>query len=185
MTARTSAPDDAVPAPTVVSPSAGLPRKRAAATVLITDPAGRVLVVNPTYKPRWELPGGAVEHDESPRTAAAREVVEELGIHRTPGRLLALDYVPADPDRGRTEGMIVVFDGGTITDPATLQLAPDELSEYAFVEPAQLHHHLPALQTRRAMAALQARATGHTAYLEDGRDCPDDGSGADEVIDPA
>lgn len=112
--------------------------------------------------------GGAVEHDESPHTAATREIAEELGIHRTPGWLLALDYVPADPARGRTEGMIVVFDGGTITDPTILRLPPDELSDHAFVEPAQLHRYLPALQTRRAIAALHASATGHTAYLENG-----------------
>ena len=164
-----SAPTPAAAATaTALAGSAHLARKRAAATLLITDPGGRVLVVDPTYKPRWELPGGAVEADESPRDAAVREVVEELGIHRNPGRLLALDYVPADPDRGRTEGLIVVFDGGVVTDPATLRLPPDELSEHAFVDPAELHHYLPALQTRRALAALRARATGRTAYLEDG-----------------
>ena len=92
-----------------------MPRKRAAATMLFTDPAGRVLVVKPTYKPRWELPGGAVEDGESPGTAAAREVAEELGIDRAAGVLLAVDYVPADSVR--TEGLIVVFDGGTIDDP--------------------------------------------------------------------
>jgi 8-oxo-dGTP diphosphatase len=150
------------------APPGPLARKRAAATMLITDPAGRVLVVNPTYKPRWELPGGAVELDESPADAATREVAEELGIDRAPGRLLALDYVPADPGRGRTEGIIVVFDGGIVTDPDTLRLPPDELSGYAFVEPGELHHYLPALQARRAIAALQAAASGQTVYLEDG-----------------
>jgi 8-oxo-dGTP pyrophosphatase MutT (NUDIX family) len=146
-----------------------LPRKRAAATMLITDPAARVLVVKPAYKPLWELPGGAVEENESPRSAAAREIVEELGIHRTPGRLLALDYVPADPQRGRTDGMIVVFDGGIVNDPATLRLPPEELSDHAFVAAALLDQYLPALQARRAIAALHARATGRTTYLEDGR----------------
>ena len=52
----------------------GPARKRMAATVLFTDAQGRVLVVEPTYKPRWELPGGAVERDESPWRAAGREV---------------------------------------------------------------------------------------------------------------
>jgi 8-oxo-dGTP pyrophosphatase MutT (NUDIX family) len=62
---------------------AALPRKRAVATMLLTDLADRVLVVKPTYKPDWELPGGAVEDGESPEVAAAREVVEELGLqHR-------------------------------------------------------------------------------------------------------
>ena len=92
-----------------------MPRKRAAATMLFNDPAGRVLVVKRTYKARWELPGGAVEDGEPPGTAAGREVAEELGIDRAAGVLLAVDYVPADSVR--TEGLIVVFDGGTIDDP--------------------------------------------------------------------
>jgi hypothetical protein len=31
-------------------------RKRVAADVLIRDPAGRVLLVDPTYKEHWDLP---------------------------------------------------------------------------------------------------------------------------------
>jgi 8-oxo-dGTP diphosphatase len=56
--------------------------------MLLTDGSDRLLIVEPTYKPRWELPGGAVEYGESPRAAAMREVLEELGIHREAGALL-------------------------------------------------------------------------------------------------
>ncbi|MFC7275755.1 NUDIX domain-containing protein [Paractinoplanes rhizophilus] len=38
-----------------------------------------------------DLPGGCVELDESPRQAATREVKEELGRDRDPGRLLPID----------------------------------------------------------------------------------------------
>ena len=47
--------------------TATLPRKRMAAAVLFFDAADRLLLVEPTYKPTWELPGGTVEADESPR----------------------------------------------------------------------------------------------------------------------
>jgi ADP-ribose pyrophosphatase YjhB (NUDIX family) len=47
-----------------------------AAGVLLFDADGRVLLVEPTYKPYWELPGGVVEADESPHTAACRELKE-------------------------------------------------------------------------------------------------------------
>ena len=143
------------------------PLKRSAATMLFTDAAGRVLVVKPTYKPRWELPGGAVEDDESPGAAATREIAEELGIDRPAGALLALDYVPGAA--GRTEGLVVVFDGGTITDPAALRLPADELSDVAFVAADRLGDYLPPLQARRAVAGLRARAAGRAIYLEDGR----------------
>lgn len=49
----------------------GLPRKRMGAGVLFFDGSGRVLLVDPVYKPQWEIPGGVVEGGESPRDAAA------------------------------------------------------------------------------------------------------------------
>lgn len=145
------------------------PRKRAAATVLFTDGRDQVLVVKPTYKQGWELPGGAVEDNESPRQAAVREVLEELHLDCVPGRVLALDYVSAAASSAGTEGLVVVFDGGTLAgDAAALQLAPDELSAAMFADAVALEQHLPALQARRAAAGLAARATGGTVYLEDG-----------------
>jgi ADP-ribose pyrophosphatase YjhB (NUDIX family) len=50
-----------------------------AAGVLIRDHTSRVLIVDPTYKPLWEMPGGVVEVGEAPPDAAAPECVEELG----------------------------------------------------------------------------------------------------------
>ncbi len=141
-----------------------------AATVLFTDPDGRVLIVKPTYKPGWELPGGAVESDESPATAAHREIHEELGLIITPGPMLAVDHVPRTARR--TEGLIVVFDGGTLPTDNPITLPPAELEAHAFVHPNQLADHLPALQARRALAALLARRHQQTVYLEDGRPPP-------------
>jgi 8-oxo-dGTP pyrophosphatase MutT (NUDIX family) len=41
-------------------------RKRVSAKVVICDEDGRVLLVNPTYKEYWDLPGGMAEANESP-----------------------------------------------------------------------------------------------------------------------
>lgn len=144
-----------------------LPHKRSVATMLFTDPDGRVLVVKPTYKPRWELPGGTVEDGESPGAGAAREVAEELGLDRASAVLLAVDYVPASDTR--TEAVVVVFDGGTIADTALLTLPPEELSDAKFVVPQELDRYLPELQPRRATHSLRARETGCAVYLENGR----------------
>lgn len=40
--------------------TATLPRKRMGAGLLFPDARGRVLLVEPTYKAYWEIPGGAV-----------------------------------------------------------------------------------------------------------------------------
>ena len=35
---------------------------------LITDPAGRMLLVKPNYRDLWTLPGGICEHGEPPQS---------------------------------------------------------------------------------------------------------------------
>jgi 8-oxo-dGTP diphosphatase len=77
-----------------------------AAGVLFFDAAGRVMLVRPTYKSGWDIPGGYVERDESPLAACRREVREELGIALTIGRLLVVDWAP-HPDEG--DKLLYVF----------------------------------------------------------------------------
>ena len=148
--------------------TATLPTKRMGAGLLITDHVGRVLLVEPTYKPDWEVPGGAVEADESPYAAARREVAEELALTLRPGPLLAVDWVP--PRAGRTEGLMLIFDGGQLTDAdtAAIVLPAGELRSWRFCDPDEAAQRLSPLLTRRVAAALAARARNQIAYLEDG-----------------
>ncbi len=66
-----------------------------AAGAVITDPAGRVLLVKPNYRDWWSVPGGICEFGEPPHLGCRREVAEEVGIDRAPGRLLVHRLVPA------------------------------------------------------------------------------------------
>ncbi|MEW1838553.1 NUDIX hydrolase [Nonomuraea angiospora] len=147
---------------------ASLARKRMAAGALFRDAAGQVLLVEPTYKPNWEIPGGAVEQDESPPAACRREVVEELGLHRPVGRVLAVDWVPSRPER--PEGLILVYDGGVLTDDdvAAIRLNTDELASYAFIEAERVGELASALLARRIAACLEAVAAGTALSLENG-----------------
>nr|BFE76200.1 hypothetical protein GCM10020092_095010 [Actinoplanes digitatis] len=62
--------------------TATLPRKRMAAGVLLSDGRDRVLLVEPTYKPYWEIPGGTVEAE---RVAARRGRTRDRGGARPAG----------------------------------------------------------------------------------------------------
>jgi NUDIX domain len=48
------------------------PRKRVSADVLFRDESGQILLVDPRYKPDWDLPGGMAEANEAPLDAADR-----------------------------------------------------------------------------------------------------------------
>jgi 8-oxo-dGTP diphosphatase len=88
-------------------------RKRVAADVLVRDEAGRVLLVDPSYKAQWDLPGGMAENNETPRSAAAREFREELGTTLDVGRLLAIEWIA--PHGPWDDLLAFIFDGGILT----------------------------------------------------------------------
>jgi 8-oxo-dGTP pyrophosphatase MutT (NUDIX family) len=75
---------------------ADAPRVRAAARVLVVDPAGRVLLFGarlldlsspPGPVLYWYTPGGEVEPGEPVRRAAVRELAEEIGLRVDPATL--------------------------------------------------------------------------------------------------
>jgi 8-oxo-dGTP diphosphatase len=143
---------------------AQLPVLYAAAGALITDPAGRVLVVKPNYRPGWGLPGGVCEHGEAPHDTCAREVLEEIGLTITVGRLLVIHWQPPEGDRPNPN-ICLIFDGGTLAGPAGITLQREELDDYRFIEPGQADAYLPPATAARIPAALGARSSGIAAYL--------------------
>lgn len=84
-----------------------LPTKRMGSGALLRDEAGRFLIVKPSYKSGWEIPGGIVEDNESPAAACEREILEELGINVRPGRLLCVDYNSSAADH--VESLMFIF----------------------------------------------------------------------------
>lgn len=145
---------------------ASLPGKQVAAACLSVDDDGRVLLVKPTYKEPWELPGGVVEAGESPWHGCRREILEELGLDIRPGRLLAVDHRAAH-DGIRPDALRFVFDGGRLNPAETPPTLPDEeLSEWRFVDPDRLDDYVIPVMARRIRACL----SGHegAAYLEEG-----------------
>jgi 8-oxo-dGTP diphosphatase len=146
---------------------AGLTRVRAAASALIQDERGHVLVVRPTYKEGWLLPGGALEPDESPLTACRRELREEIGFAPPLGGLLCVDWVqPRPPWDG---GLVFLFDGGVFSPAqiADIRLPRDELERFEFVPRDALDSMVIPRLARRVRACLSRHGQGGV-YLEDG-----------------
>jgi 8-oxo-dGTP pyrophosphatase MutT (NUDIX family) len=151
---------------------ATLPQQIASAGVIFRDTDGRVLLVEPTYgNETWEIPGGGLDEGESPWAAARREIKEELGFDLLPGRLLAVDWVPPQPD-GRPALQNNLFDGGVLDDAriASLRLADGELTRSKFATRAEAAEMLRPHMARRVAVCLDVVHTDRTAYLENGFD---------------
>ncbi|MCL8024724.1 NUDIX hydrolase [Nocardioides bruguierae] len=148
-----------------------LPRKRAIAQMLVRsseEGEPRVLMCQLTYKTDWDLPGGVVEVNESPRVAVAREVEEELSLTLDAGRLLLTDWLP--PWNGWDDALCLVFDGGTI-DPGDLDglvLQAREIRSVRLCTLAEVREHATDFTARRVEAALAGLRGEGPGYTESG-----------------
>lgn len=149
-------------------PTEAFARPRVAAGVLFFDPQDRVLLITPSYKDYRDIPGGYLEHGETPKEAAAREVREELGITPPIGRLLVTDWAP-----NQTEGdkLLFLFDGGTLAPEYLdkIQADPTEVAGYDFYDVTQIHELTITRLARRIIHGQAARQDGTTRYLEHGQ----------------
>ena len=148
-----------------------LPAIPASAGALIFDRKGRLLILKPTYKSGWTIPGGVMEADgESPWEACKREVREECGLTVRTGRLACVDF--RRPRPGRPGGIRYLFDCGRLDNDAlgAIELQPDEICEYRFVKRRQALTLLRGPIRRRVRAAF---AAGGAVYLEQGRPVPE------------
>jgi len=142
-----------------------LPGIPVSAGALIYDLAGRLLILKPTYKSGWTIPGGVMEADgESPWEACQREVREETGLEVIRGRLAAMDF--RRPRPGRAGGIRYLFDCGQVSDRALaeMKLQAEEISEARLVPLPEALTLLRGPIRRRVQAAAQG-----LVYLEDGR----------------
>jgi 8-oxo-dGTP pyrophosphatase MutT (NUDIX family) len=147
-----------------------LPMKYLSAGALFFDEQGRLLLVKPTYKDGWEIPGGIVERDESPKQACLREIREELGLDVTLGPLLVIDYLSRQ-DRP-SDSLQLVFLGGTLS-PSTIEaisLPAAELSKHRFLPPDAALGLLRDSLRLRVAGCLRAIGMKQTLLLHDGQE---------------
>jgi 8-oxo-dGTP diphosphatase len=144
-----------------------LPAIPVSAGALVFDRAARLLILKPTYKSGWTIPGGVMEADgETPWEACQREVREECGIEVRRARLACMDF--RRPKPGRAGGVRFLFDCGRVGDKdlAGIVVQPEEVSEYRLAALPDALGLLRGPIRRRVRAATGSK---RLVYLEDGR----------------
>uniref|UniRef100_A0AAU2JXB3 NUDIX hydrolase n=1 Tax=Streptomyces sp. NBC_00049 TaxID=2903617 RepID=A0AAU2JXB3_9ACTN len=158
---------------------AAQPAPLVAATGIVMDARGRVLVLTTSYKADLELPGGTVEDTETPEEGLARELKEELDLAVPVGRLLAVDSRGPGP-LGRSLVVHVHLVGPLSPQEAdAIAFADGEITEARWLRPEEAHTALPPRIAPRLRAGLAALHTGSFAHLVDGVPQPGSPAGLD------
>lgn len=145
-----------------------LPKKRMGAGCLFFNSNGEVLLVKPSYKNSWEIVGGVVEDNESPKAACEREIAEEIGLTIQIKNLLVVDYNSYPEDKHKTESLMFIFDGGMLSeeDIAKIRLQESELEGYQFFPVDSLPDNLQSNLAQRIHMAFKQKALHCPIYLE-------------------
>ena len=144
------------------------PKKRMGAGVLIFNDQGEILIVKPTYKDHWSIPGGVIDKDESPRQARIREVEEEIGLKLDISIFVAVGHTLDLGPKGESPQFI--FYGGELTDTQakSIKLPEKELSEHRFLS---VEKALPLLNPKLQLCipkCIDALKRNVAVYLENG-----------------
>ncbi|MEV0366282.1 NUDIX hydrolase [Nocardia fusca] len=146
------------------------PRKRVGADALIRDEHGRLLLVDPKYKPDWDIPGGMAEANEPPLDAVLRELHEEPGLLLPASELSlrCLDWV--SPHGVWDDSLMFIFDAGALSEDqvADLRLTDSELAAFEFCTAEQAQERLRPYIWSRVSAAIEASKESRVFYLHNG-----------------
>ncbi|EKE16421.1 MAG: NUDIX hydrolase [uncultured bacterium] len=150
-----------------------LPAKRMASGVVVFNNVGEILLVKPTYKNHWSVPGGVIDKDESPRDAALREVKEEIGIWLKSCQLLCIDYMsPKDSGYStKDENIQFIFYGGELMDEqiSQIRIPQEEISECKFVSKEESLRLVGDKLANRLSPCFEAISNNMPVYLEGGK----------------
>ncbi|MDJ0632573.1 MAG: NUDIX hydrolase [Xenococcaceae cyanobacterium MO_188.B29] len=140
-----------------------LPKKRMGAGCLFFNNNDQILIVKPSYRDAWLIPGGVVEANESPRQACIREVEEEIGIKCQPEKLLCVDYI--SETQNNNESLQFIFLGGIISE-EEIVITDNEISAYQFLESEKALSLLSHRLRRRVGKCLENLDNDRCLYLE-------------------
>lgn len=145
-----------------------LPRKRMGAGMMLFNKSDEILIVKPSYKDHWSIPGGVISGQESPKEACIRETNEEVNLNIKDPKFLCIAYYLNDDKPEKDEALQFMFYGGVLNDDqiSNIKLADGEISEYKFLK---IDEALPLLNKKlqiRILKSLEAIQNNSAIYLD-------------------
>ena len=144
-----------------------LPCKRISSGAIIFSQKGELLMVKPSYKDYWSIPGGVVEKNESPYQACIREGLEEIGIKVRIRKLLSVIYQYRNElDDESIQFHYLCFPLSKIQI-KKIKLAKDEIEDYKYVKVKDVPKYNQRFAERAIKYAKIAKFDTINNYFED------------------
>ncbi|HRY62306.1 MAG TPA: NUDIX hydrolase [Candidatus Paceibacterota bacterium] len=142
-----------------------------AAGGLFFNNKNEILLLKPTYRDGYLIPGGMVEEQESPLTALKREINEEIGLQIEKGDILCIDYNPKNDSYNFDDSSIqIVFDCGTLNKEQINKITlSEEHSEFKFRSIEEAVKMCNPKLAKRLPKCIEARKLNRCVYLEEGK----------------
>ncbi|MFA6754166.1 MAG: NUDIX hydrolase [Candidatus Paceibacterota bacterium] len=146
-----------------------LPKKRMCSGVLIFNQNDELLIVKPSYKDHWSIPGGVIEENESPRLACIRETEEETGLYIENLEFLSVDFVP--PKTKVSENLHFIFFGGILKEEEIkkIKILNEEIEDYKFLTVEKALLLLGKNLGKRIEKSIEALKNRKVIYMENGK----------------
>ena len=146
----------------------GLPKKRMGVGALFFNDKDELLILKPTYKDYWSIPGGIIDANESPREACICEIKKEIGLNISDVRFLCVDYY-RNLGNEKGESLQFMFYGGILSESqiSNIKIPREEIGGYKFMH---IENVLPLFSNglqKRMPKCLEAIKSKISFYLED------------------
>ena len=133
---------------------------------LIFDEEGKLLVVKPTYKNYWHIPGDVIENNESPYCACIREVLEETNLEVIPLRLLAVNYTGIEEEK--IGALVFVSNCRNIKSDLkrNIKIPEDEIEDFRFIDKKDVYKYLDERIAKIVDEYFKSMIKNETIYLD-------------------
>lgn len=117
-----------------------LPKKILSSGALIPNPEGEILILKPSYREGWNIPGGIIEAGESPVSGLIREIREETGLVCVEiSQCAVVDHQWVDEGGYMRDSLHFVFHATPLPNTLCRQISVDgeEIIDWRFVRPEE------------------------------------------------
>ena len=133
-----------------------LAKRHTASGAFIFNDQNQLLILKPSYKDGWNLPGGVTDEFESPYQTVIRECKEETNLNIEIQDLVLVDYIQ-EIIKDKKYDYVEFYFTVIVENLSDLQIDNEEIIDYKFIDIKEAKDFLSPKYYQRLKAVIQAQ----------------------------